>query len=289
MISVNPKNISGSRMQHYLLEGVAPRPIALASTVDEAGNPNLSPFSFYNAFGSNPPLLIFSPARRGRDNTTKDTLENLKKVPELVINAVTRSITEQVSLASSEFPNGVNEFVKSGLTALPSQLVKPYRVKESPLHFECMVKQIIETGNEGGAGNLVICEILMIHVNEDVLDETGHIDPHRIDLVGRMGGDYYVKASGDALFKVAKPGNTIGIGVDSLPFSVRNSSVLTGRHLGILGNIDRLPQPEESLTAIKMINDSLGDSPEIDDIHKVAVSLIEKHELMLALAVLLKT
>ncbi len=188
-----------------MLGAVAPRPIAFASTIDKAGNPNLSPFSFFNAFGANPPILIFSPARRGLDNTTKHSYENVKEVPEVVINVVNYAMVKQVNNASADFDKGVNEFEMVGFTMEPSQLVKPFRVKESPVQFECKVLQVIETGISGGAGNLVICEILRMHVNPAVLDSNGRIDPNKIDLVGRMGGDFYVRASGGSLFELAKP------------------------------------------------------------------------------------
>ena len=190
---------------HLMLGGIAPRPIALASTIDADGRPNLSPFSFFNAFGANPPVVVFSPSRRGRDNTTKDTFENVKVVPEVVINAVTWPIVKQVNEASAEFPRGVSEFEMSGLTKVPSDLVRPFRVKESPVQMECKVLQVIETGTGPAAGNLVICEILRIHVDPAILDEKGRIDPRKIDLVGRMGGDWYVRASGDGLFELPKP------------------------------------------------------------------------------------
>lgn len=203
--SIDPSSLSIPKLQGLLQGAVGPRPIALASTIDAEGRPNLSPFSFFNLFGMNPPLLIFSPSRRGRDNTTKHTYENAKEVPEVVINVVNYSMVQQVSDASADFPRGVNEFEMVGFTMQPSELVRPFRVKESPVQFECRVKQVIETGEGPGAGNLVVCEILRIHVNPSVLDEKGMIDPHRIDLVGRLGGDYYVRASGDALFEVPKP------------------------------------------------------------------------------------
>jgi flavin reductase (DIM6/NTAB) family NADH-FMN oxidoreductase RutF len=245
MKTIHPGEIPVPDLHQLLLGAIAPRPIALVSTVDATGNPNLSPYSFYNAFGVNPTTVIFSPSRRGRDNTVKNTYENVKEVPELVINAVTFSMVQQVSLSSTEYPKGVNEFVKSGLTEVPSVLVKPPRVKESPFQMECKVRQVIETGDKGGAANLVICEVLLIHVNSDVLNDQGKIDARKMDLVGRMGGDYYVKASGEALFEVEKPLARLGIGVDSLPESVRLSEVLSGNDLGKLGNIERLPNEEE--------------------------------------------
>ena len=201
----DPKETSIPKFHHLMLGAIAPRPIAFASTIDKEGRPNLSPFSFYNAFGANPPILVFSPSRRGKDNTTKNTYDNIKEVPEVVINAVTYSMTQQVSDSSADFPKGVNEFDMVGFTMEPSDLVKPFRVRESPVQFECKVLQVIETGTGNAAGNLVICEILRIHVSADVLDGQGRIDPDKIDLVGRLGGDNYVRASGSAIFRIAKP------------------------------------------------------------------------------------
>lgn len=218
-----------------LLSAVGPRPVAFASTIDAQGRPNLSPFSFFNVFGANPPLMIFSPARRGRDNTTKHSYHNVKAVPEVVINVVTYAMVHQTSLASTEYPEGVNEFEKAGFTPIASEKVRPFRVKESPVQFECVVKQVIETGTGGGAGNLVICEVVMIHVDEAVLDANGKIDQRKIDLVGRMGGHFYARAHGDALFQLAQPNTNIGVGVDNLPPEARNSHILTGNDLGKLG------------------------------------------------------
>lgn len=245
MISFNPKDKTVPELMNYLQAGVAPRPIAFASTVDKDGNANLSPFSFFNIFGSNPPTLIFSPARRVRDNTIKHTLENVKEVPEVVINVVNFAMVQQASLSSTEYAKGVNEFLKAGFTPLESETVRPFRVKESPMQMECEVKQIIETGDGGGAGNLIICEIKRVHISEDVLDDKGQIDQHKIDLVARLGGNWYARASGNALFEVAKPLTTLGIGVDSLPQSIRLSTVLTGNDLGRLGNVERLPDADE--------------------------------------------
>lgn len=237
----DPKDLSIPELHGYLVGAVGPRPVALASTLDAEGRPNLSPFSFFNVFGANPPLMIFSPARRGRDNTTKHSYHNVKSVPEVVINVVTYSMVHQISLASGEFAEGVNEFLKSGLTAIPSEKVKPFRVKESPVQFECRVQQVIETGTGGAAGNLVLCEVVMIHVNELLLDERGRIDQRRIDLVGRMGGHFYCRAHGDALFELAQPNIHIGVGVDALPGNARSSAVLTGSDLGKLGAITAIP------------------------------------------------
>jgi len=201
----DPAETSIPVFHHLMLGAIAPRPIALASTIDKEGRPNLSPFSFFNAFGANPPIIVFSPSRRGIDNTTKHTYENVKEVPEVVINAVTYDMVRQVSASSADFPKGVNEFEMVGFTMEPSDLVRPFRVKESPVQFECKVLQIIETGMGNAAGNLVICEILRIHVNPEVMDEKGRIDQQKIDLVGRMGGEYYVRAQGPSLFELAKP------------------------------------------------------------------------------------
>jgi len=240
MLSIFPKDISTSKFHGYLLGAIAPRPIAFASTVDEKGNPNLSPFSFFNVFGSNPPTLIFSPARRVRDNTTKDTLENVIATKEVVINVVNYDIVHQMSLSSTEYPKGVNEFEKAGFSMLPSDEVKPFRVGESPVQFECKVKDIIFTGDEGGAGNLIVCEVVKMHINEAVLDADGNIDQHKIDLVARAGGSYYSRAR-DGFFEIPKPVSTLGVGVDSIPVAIRNSKVLTGNNLGMLGNVERIP------------------------------------------------
>ena len=204
-LHINPKETTISQFHKLMLGAVAPRPIAFASTIDKEGRPNLSPFSFFNVFGANPPLMIFSPSRRGRDNTTKDTYENVKEVPEVVINVVTFNMVQQVSDSSAEFPKGVNEFEMVGFTMEPSELVRPFRVKESPVQFECKVLQVIETGFEKAAGNLVICEVVKMHIDPSVMDENGLIDQQKIDLAGRMGWEFYVRASGGALFEVKKP------------------------------------------------------------------------------------
>ena len=245
MTTIDPLKSSVPHVHRTLLGAIGPRPIAFASTVDRDGNPNLSPYSFFNAFGANPATLVFSPSRRGRDNTTKHTFENLKEVPEVVINAVTYSIVQQMSLSSTEYPKGVNEFTKSGLTPLPSERIRPFRVKESPVQFECRLRDIIETGHEGGAGNLVICDVLLIHIDDNILDDKGLIDPEKIDLVGRLGGDYYCRASGDALFIVEKPLSRLGIGIDALPEAIKNSRFLSGNDLGRLGNTESLPSADE--------------------------------------------
>src|SRR4051812_15666677 len=244
-MTVNPKDIRVAKMHAYMLSAIAPRPIAFASTIDKDGNPNLSPFSFFNAFGSHPPLVVFSPSRRVRDNTTKHTLENVREVKEVVINSVNYAMVQQASLASCEYPKGTNEFVKAGFTPIPSELIKPFRVKESPVQMECKVLQVIETGHEGGAANLIICEILLMHINENILTEDKRIDQHKIDLVARMGGDMYCRASGNSIFEVPKPNTKLGIGIDNIPEAIRDSAILSGNDLGKLGNADSLPSAEE--------------------------------------------
>ncbi|MBK0378365.1 flavin reductase family protein [Mucilaginibacter segetis] len=241
MLSINIENISTQDLQNYLHYAIAPRPICLASTIDGNGSVNLSPFSFFNLFSTNPPICVFSPARRVRDNTTKHTLENLHQVPECVINIVNYDMVQQVSLSSVEYPAGINEFIKSGLTELPSEIVRPPRVSESPVQLECVVNDIINLGETHGAGNLVIAEIKVIHINETVMGADGKIDQEKMDLVARLGGDWYCRVTADNLFKVAKPNRNIGIGVDAIPYSIRNSKILSGNDLGKLGNVTALP------------------------------------------------
>jgi flavin reductase (DIM6/NTAB) family NADH-FMN oxidoreductase RutF len=249
MISIEPKDISSAKLQGYLQSAVGPRPIAFASTIDKNGKPNLSPFSFFNVFSANPPILIFSPARRVRDNSIKHTLINAEATREVVINVVNFDMVQQTSLSSTEYADGVNEFLKAGFSAIPSDIVKPYRVAQSPVQFECKVNEIISLGTQGGAGNLVICEVLKIHINESVLDENGNIHPHKIDLVSRMGGNWYSRAN-QGLFEVAKPLTTLGIGVDQIPDYIKESRVFNGNDLGKLGNIEALPTTEEINTFV---------------------------------------
>jgi flavin reductase (DIM6/NTAB) family NADH-FMN oxidoreductase RutF len=241
MLTIDPKEITVPKLHHYLLGAVGPRPIAFASTIDKDGNRNLAPFSFFNVFSANPPIMVFSPARSGRTNTTKNTFDNVKQVPEVVINIVNYSIVEQMSLASSPFEAEVDEFLKSGLTPIASDTIRPFRVKESPVQFECKVNEVVELGKEGGAGNLVICEVTKIHINEEVLDEKGAIDQHKIDLVSRMGGNWYCRANSDSMFEIKKPIMTVGIGFDAIPEDIRNSEILSGNDLGKLGGIEELP------------------------------------------------
>lgn len=244
MISIDPKSIETAKLQGYLQSAVGPRPIAFASTIGVNGIPNVSPFSFFNVFSANPPILIFSPARRVRDNSIKHTLINAEATQEVVINVVNYDMVQQTSLASTEYADGVNEFVKSGLTPIPSEVVKPFRVKESPVQFECKVTQIIPLGSEGGAGNLILCEVLRIHIDESILDENGAIDQYKIDLVSRLGSNWYSR-SNQGLFEVPKPLSTLGIGVDAVPNYVKESIVFNGNDLGKLGNVEALPTLEE--------------------------------------------
>jgi flavin reductase (DIM6/NTAB) family NADH-FMN oxidoreductase RutF len=275
MLTLNIKDLSPIQIQSYLNHAVAPRPICLASTIDKNGNVNLSPFSFFNVFSVNPPVCVFSPSRRVRDNTTKHTLGNIQQVPECVINIVSYDMVQQVSLSSVEYPLGVNEFIKSGLTELPSELVKPPRVAEAPVQFECVVNDIISLGNTPGAGNLIIAEIKLIHIKEDILNAAGLIDQEKIDLVARLGGDWYCRVTGDNLFKVAKPVSTIGIGVDAIPYSIRNSKVLTGNNLGQLGNVEVLPT-DDDIEAYAQTN-------EIKDLFDATIGDSQTRELQLHL------
>ncbi len=288
MLSIVPGEISTGKLHQYLLGAVGPRPIAFASTIDEQGRPNLSPFSFFNVFGSNPPTLIFSPARRGRDNTVKHTYNNVKAVDEVVINIVNYDIVQQMSLSSTEYAEGVNEFEKSGLTSLKSDLIKPFRVKESPVQFECKVKKVVELGQEGGAGNLVICEVLKMHINEAVLDENGYINQYKIDQVARMGGNWYTRAN-MGMFEVPKPLANLGIGVDGIPSEIKTSKVLTGNDLGKLGNIENLPSAEQ-------IDIFIAENKEVrmllkeqhtEKIHKRAQEFLEKDQVLEAWKILL--
>lgn len=279
MITVDPKSISVPELQGYLQGTVAPRPIAFVSSVDLNGSVNLSPFSFFNMFSMNPPILVFSPSRRVRDNSTKHTLQNVLEVKEVVINIVSYEMVDKASLASCDFPRGVNEFVKAGFTEVPSVIVKPPRVAESPVSFECKVNQVIPLGTDGGAGNLVICEVLLIHMKEEIFDEHGKINPQKLDAVARMGGNDYCRAFGDAIFKVPKPNEKVGIGYDQIPMHIRNSKVLTGNDLGRLGNIERLPDPE-SIKAFKLTADWLSNfSSGEAGIHRYAQQLLREGKL----------
>lgn len=235
------KDLTTPERQYYLQHVIAPRPICFASTVDKEGKVNLSPFSFFNMFSSNPPIVVFSPARRVRDNTTKHTLQNILEVPEVVINIVTYDMVQQTSLASCEFPKGMNEFIKAGFTPIPATLVRPPMVKESKINLECKVQEIKPLGTEGGAGNLVICEVLRMHIDDSLLDENKKIDQRKINHVARLGGDWYCVVNENNLFQVEKPNTQLGIGVDALPESIRSSKILSGNNLGQLANVQELP------------------------------------------------
>lgn len=290
-MQIIPGQLKTAQLHNYLQGAIAPRPICFASTLDKDGHPNLSPFSFFNLFGSNPATLIFSPSRRVRDNTTKHTLENILETMEVVINVVTYSMVQQASLSSCEYPKGVNEFEKAGFTPLASEKVKPFRVKESPVQFECIVREVLPQGTEGGAGNLIICEPVLIHINDAILNENGGIDPHKIDLVARMGGDYYCRASGSAVFEVAKPVTALGIGIDALPQAIRQSTILTGNNLGQLANVQQQPvvDPAYNDDHLKNIIQYYSITPEEmeKELHRHAQRLLEQNRVQDAWQVLL--
>jgi len=293
--TVLPSEVSTGELHQLMLGTISPRPIAFASTINENGKVNLSPFSFFNVFSANPPILIFSPARRVRDNTTKHTYENVLKVKEVVVNLVDYSMVEQMSLASTEYDEGVNEFEKSGFTELTSEFVKPPRVKESPASYECKVIEVKQLGTKGGAGNLIICEVLAVHINERILNREGKVDPFKLDAVARMGGNWYCRAQGSALFEVAKPISTKGIGFDAIPSNIRNSKILTGNHLGKLGNVEELPLPtaiekyrqEPEVSAILVGLDGDPDALH-DELHKLACYYLDNDDAIGAWKVLLQ-
>ena len=288
--TIEPSSIPQPELHNYLVTAVAPRPIAFASTIDKDGTVNLSPFSFFNIFSSNPPVMIFSPARSGRDNSTKHSYQNVKEIPEVTINIVNYPIVEQMSLSSTAYAKGVNEFVKAGLTEVPSQKVKPPRVKEAPVSFECVVDDVIELGDSGGAGNLVIARVVLIHINEEYLDADGKLDTKKLDLVARMGGSLYCRANGDALFEIPKPIRRKGIGVDTLPASIRNSNILTGNNLGRLGNIEELPS-QEMINIVRSehsIQEILTNSNinQLEALHRLAQQMLDSGQTEKALTVL---
>lgn len=285
MTSFVPKDCTVQQMQALLSSAVAPRPIAFASTIDAEGNPNLSPFSFYNIFSSNPPILIFSPARRVRDNTTKHTLQNVQDVPEVVINVVHYGMIQQMSLSSTEYAKGVNEFDKSGLTMLKSELVRPFRVAESPIQMECKVIEIKPLGQDKGAGNLVICKVLKLHVSDEVLNIKGEINQEKLDLVARGGGSYYIRAK-DGFLEIPKPLRTLGIGIDALPEELRNSTVLTGNDLGLLGNVEALPTQNEIDDFCK--NQEHKNIKTVKELHQKAQDYLREGQVQKAWCILLK-
>lgn len=285
MLSIDPKELPIPQLHGYLLGAIGPRPIAFASTIDADGHANLAPFSFFNVFSANPPILIFSPARSGRTNTNKDTFHNVKSIAEVVINVVNFDMVHQMSLASSPYAPGEDEFIKAGFTKLPSETILPFRVAESPVQFECVVNEVVELGQEGGAGNLVICEVKRIHINEAVLDVSGKIDQHKIDLVSRMGGNWYCRADERSMFEITKPITTCGIGFDAIPTDIRNSKILSGNDLGQLGGIEELPNEtdvnEYKLLELSDLFVSLEDEQEKLEqaLHELAKKLLTENRL----------
>jgi flavin reductase (DIM6/NTAB) family NADH-FMN oxidoreductase RutF len=291
MLTLNLKDLTPADTQNYLQHAVAPRPIAFASTIDEEGKVNLSPFSFFNLFSSNPPIVIFSPARRVRDNTTKHTLQNVLAVPEVVINIADYDMVQQMSLASCEFAKGENEFLKAGFTEEKATMVKPPMVKESRIKLECKVIEVKPLGTEGGAGNLVICEVLCMHIDESILDENKKIDQTKMQHVARLGGDWYCKVDETNLFKVAKPNVQLGIGIDSLPQSIRTSKILTGNHLGQLANVHDMPVIDAAFEndALKQIVQYYNLDPKEmeEETHRLAAKFLNENNVGYAWQILL--
>lgn len=293
MQSIDPKELPIPRLHQLLLGAIGPRPIAFASTIDANGQHNLAPFSFFNVFSANPPILVFSPARSGRTGQSKDTYNNVKAVPEVVINVVNYNMVHQMSLASSPYAPEVDEFVKAGFTALPSEKIKPLRVAQAPVQFECKVNEIIELGQEGGAGNLIICEVVQIHLDPNILNEQGLIDQHKIDLVARMGGDWYCRADQNSMFEIKKPITTCGIGYDALPADIKNSTILSANDLGQLAGIEALPN-ETDVNEYKLIElaplflELEDDAPALEcALHQRAKELLIQNELEAAWLTLL--
>jgi flavin reductase (DIM6/NTAB) family NADH-FMN oxidoreductase RutF len=281
--TVDPNQISQPELHSIMLTAVAPRPICFASTVDKEGNVNLSPFSFFNVFSSNPPVMVFSPSRSGRDNSLKHTHENVKEVPEVVINIVNHDMVEQMSLSSTAYDKGVNEFIKAGFTQVPSEKVRPPRVGEAPVSFECSVMEVIELAQTPGAGNLIMAKVELIHINEAYFTN-GILDTEKLDLVGRMGGSWYIRASKDALFEIPKPLRTKGMGVDALPKGIRESEVLTGNNLGRLGNMEQLPSKQDVM--------DISQAPEVKtlskiELHRLAQRILEEGNAHRAMSILL--
>lgn len=275
-MTIDPKKVSTAELFGYLTTSVAPRPVCFASTIDKAGNVNLSPFSFFNVFSANPPMMVFSPSRRVRDGSTKHTLENVLEVPEVVINIVNYPIVEQMSLTSTDYDKGVNEFEKAALTQVQSEVVGPPRVGESPVAFECVVDRVIALGDGPGAGNLILARVVMAHINEDYLGENGKLDTRKLDLIARMGGSDYCRATPESLFEIPKPILTKGIGIDGLPEHIRNSAILTGNNLGRLGNVERLPHPEDIAKVVGSASLQELELGEQEDIHRFAQKLLDQ-------------
>ncbi len=285
MLTINPSEVGTQKTHHYLLGAVGPRPICFASTIDNEGIPNLAPFSFFNVFSSNPPVAIFSPARSGRTGKQKDTYNNVKNIPEVVINLVNHNMVEKMSLASSPYEPGVDEFIKSGLTPVKSETIRPFRVKESPVQLECEVFKVMELGETGGAGNLIMCKIKRIHIQEDLLDGNEMIDQQKINLVSRMGGNWYCRTDSNSMFEISKPITTCGIGVDNIPADILNSKILSGNDSGKLGGIETLPDETEvndyKLIELSELFMNLEDNPaELENtLHQKAKSLLDNDKL----------
>ena len=291
MLTINLSELTPAEKQNYLQHAIAPRPICFASTIDKEGNVNLSPFSFFNMFSSNPPIVAFSPARRVRDNSTKHTLQNVIEVPEVVINIVDYDIVQQMSLSSCEYPHGINEFEKAGLTQEKSTLVKPPMVKESKIKLECKVNQIIELGSQGGAGNMVIAEVLMMHIDDAILNAENKIDQTKLDLVARLGGNWYTRVNASTMFEVEKPNVQLGIGFDALPLSIRSSKILTGNNLAQLANVNELPNVDATFNDdnLKNIIQYFSINPEEmeRELHSYAKKLLDEGKVNQAWQILL--
>ncbi len=278
MAVIDPKKIATRDFHQFLLGAVAPRPIAFVSTVDEDGNPNLAPYSFFNAFSSNPPILVFSSNRRVVDNTTKDTLANVIATKEVVISVVNYDIVRQMTVTSVQFDSDISEFEKAGLTPIPAEDVKPFLVKESPVNMECRVKEIQPLGGHGGAGHLIICEVVKMHIKDEVIDENGRIDPHKIDLMGRMGRAFYVRASGDAIKTIVQPVTELTIGYSALPASIKNSKVLSGNNIGQLAGLKEMPDKEEVMSLCendKAVKEILKKDSVVEELHKLSKAILE--------------
>lgn len=291
MLSIDPTQIATKDLHQYILSAVAPRPIAFASTISVDGAPNLAPYSFFNAFSSNPPILIFSSNRRVSNNTTKDTLKNVQDTGEVVINVVSHRISRQMAVASIEYAPEIDEFKKAGFTPLPSVRVRPFRVAESPVQMECVVDKILPLGDDGGAGNLIFCKIVMMHIAEEILNEKGRIDPDKIDLMGRMGRFYYVRASGAAIEEIVQEVGKIGIGFDGLPAAIRHSKVLTGNNLGQLAGMPALPSHQEAMALMGndlRLQNALASNDPQRELHIYTKEVLDQNDLLrgAALAVL---
>ncbi len=281
MLTIDPTQIPTRDLHQYILGAVAPRPIAFASTISEDGIPNLAPYSFFNAFSSNPPILIFSSNRRVENNTTKDTLKNVQDTGEVVINVVPYSIVRQMALCSIEYGSEVNEFEKAGFTPLPSERVRPFRVAESPIQMECVIENILPLGEKGGAGNLIMCRMVLMHISESVLTDSGRIDPHKIDLMGRMGRFYYARASGEAVMEIVQKVTDIGVGFDALPESLRHSPLLTGNELAQIAALTALPDRTEALADPK-VQAALAANPSIETLHQLVREALAQNDVNLA-------